>query len=299
MTTVVKIEGHFNLKSLRWHLVKFIDNEGIPLDNEFLVDVCELKFAAPVSLVALTNMFNYLIKRGCGLVLRRPKTPNRAIKYLDDSYFFDYFFQQRLFPERVSKRRNTNIPLKVLKYEEYNSWLAGTVFPWISDCLGFDIQSRWPSFATVLGEIFNNINDHAGEGGDIASAAMQHFPKNNYIDIAISDFGEGIPSRVREALPEIKDDGEAILKAVEEHFSTRSSPRNRGAGLDTIRRNTVDYNKGSVHIVSGYGQVCFRPERGASYAISHPIRYPGTLIRLILKTDTISQAEVYEEDLSW
>ena len=98
------------------------------------------------------------------------------------------------------------------------------------------ISKGGPTFSTVLGEIFNNINNHAGKSGDIASAIMQHFPKRSEVDIAISDFGEGIPARVREKEPEISNDGAAILKAVEENFSTRSTPRNRGAaGLTYIR----------------------------------------------------------------
>jgi anti-sigma regulatory factor (Ser/Thr protein kinase) len=299
MTTEVKIYGLLNLNSLRGQLSKFIDNNGIPTDDEFVIDLCDLTFAAPVGLVALTNTLNFLLKAKCTLSLLHPKTPTEAIEYLDDCGFFDHFFNEKLYPLREAKQRKTNIPLKVLKYEEYNSWLAGTVFPWMSRCLGFDIQSGWPTFSTVLGEIFNNINDHAGEGGDIASTIMQHFPRKSQVDIAISDFGEGIPSRVRGVLPGIGDDSAAILKAVEENFSTRSSPRNRGAGLDTIIRNTVDFNQGSVHIISGYGQVCFAPKRRDGYATAHPIRYPGTLIRLILRTDTINQAEVYEEDLSW
>ena len=299
MSTYIKLDGSLGLKSFREQLSKFIDNNGRPIDDEFTIDVCELKFVYPAGLVAVTNILNFLRKKRCHLVLGRPSTPSYSIEYLDDCGFFDHFFKKRLYPSRATSYGATYIPLKVLKYAEYNSWLEGIVHPWISGCLGFDIQRRWPTFSTVLGEIFNNINDHAGEGGDIASSIMQHFPKKNEVHIAISDFGESIPSKVREVLPEIESDGAAILKAVEEHFSTRSSPRNRGAGLDTIIQNTVKHNKGNAYIISGHGQVHFGPECPDGSPASHPIRYPGTMICLVLRTDTINQAEVHEEDFSW
>jgi len=130
---------------------------------------------------------------------------------------------------------------------------------------------------------------------------MQYFPKKNEIEIAISDYGIGIPARVRKVLPQLHTDGAAIIKATEDNFSTKSTPRNRGAGLHTIIQNTVEINGGNVTIISGYGAVEFNQIwlKGSPLGSAGGIRYPGTLLRLVLRTDTIQREEFYEEDMSW
>jgi anti-sigma regulatory factor (Ser/Thr protein kinase) len=73
--------------------------------------------------------------------------------------------------------------------------------------------------------------DHAGSEAQIASVFPRHYPEDNNIHIAISDFGMGIPDTVRRVKPEIKDDCKAIPQAVIDGFTSQSTPRNRGPGL--------------------------------------------------------------------
>lgn len=293
----IEINGHWNLATIHSHLSKFIGNNRAPQSSEFLLDMCGLTFIDPSGVTALTNILTYLVRKQCRITVRYPKQLNEAVQFLDDCGFFKMFFGDQL--RQSSRCRSTTIPLRRLEYSEYYGWLDGTVLPWLSQCLCFNIGRGWPSFSTVLGEIFNNVNDHAGESAQIASTMMQHFPKNNTVSIAISDFGVGIPDRVRGAVPTVISDDQAILKAVEDNFSTRSTPRNRGAGLDTVIRNTVDFNNGSVQIVSGHGSVFFNQHNRQGVPRLFVVNYPGTLIHLTLRTDTINKEEIYEEDLSW
>jgi len=75
---------------------------------------------------------------------------------------------------------------------------------------------------------------------------IQHFPQEKLVTISMSDFGLGIPSRVREKVENISD-SEAIIRAVEEGFTTKSRPTNKGIGLDYLLKAVVLNNGGQVY----------------------------------------------------
>src|SRR5690606_13738642 len=151
---------------------------------------------------------------------------------------------------------------------------------------------------TCFGEIFNNIQDHAQESTGCIFA--QHYPNKNQIKIAISDFGIGIPDNIRRINPSLQDHY-AIEKASEEGFTSRTSPRNLGAGLHTIIENVVNNNNGAVHIHSNYGILsCIKGEDGVEkYPTLEQGFYPGTFIEVILRTDFIENITDFEEEFEW
>ena len=70
--------------------------------------------------------------------------------------------------------------------------------------------------------------------------------------------------------------------------------------LDTVIKNAVDKNGGNVTIISGFGAMKFAPDGvGELFPVPIKTNYPGTLLRLELKTDTITQEDAHEEDMSW
>ncbi|HRP69199.1 MAG TPA: hypothetical protein PLY93_06685 [Turneriella sp.] len=162
-------------------------------------------------------------------------------------------------------------------------------------------KSSIASILMSLGEIFINIKDHSGQ--KIGSIFAQHYPKMNRIQIAISDFGVGIPETVKRRFV-AANDNEAILKAVEYGFSTQSTPQNRGVGLTTLISNVVKNNMGSMAIHSGRGAIQFELTNKEISAKSILTKanfqqfYPGTLFSVILRTDTIEKL-ADEEEFAW
>jgi hypothetical protein len=129
---------------------------------------------------------------------------------------------------------------------------------------------------------------------------VQHFPRENGIDICVSDFGLGIPNKVREKVAGLSD-GDAILKAVEDGFTTKSRPGNQGTGLDYLLKTVVLGNGGQVTIYSGESVVRF-DRLGTtikSYVLSNVGFCPGTTIEINLRTDTIEVLPDEREDLQW
>jgi hypothetical protein len=128
---------------------------------------------------------------------------------------------------------------------------------------------------------------------------MQHYPRESRITIAISDFGVGIPYNVQRVRPDASD-AECLECAIEQGFSTRSTPRNRGAGLDMLIHNVVNQNQGIVEIHSHKGSLFAEPDGITTKTPDDPSHgYPGTLINISLRTDTIPSADNLAEDFSW
>ena len=151
------------------------------------------------------------------------------------------------------------------------------------------------SLKACISELFNNIQDHTRY--DIGSIFVQHFPNEQSVNVSISDFGLGIPESVKASLPKLKD-SDAILKAVEEGFTTKSTPQNRGAGLDYLLRTVVSTNRGEVTFYSCGAIVQFKPD--SEPTVFDGVGFcPGTTIDINLRTDTIEVLPDEREELTW
>src|SRR5262249_23929553 len=160
------------------------------------------------------------------------------------------------------------------------AWLDLTLLGWLAERL----QITRPSLYIVkacISELFNNIEDHTQY--DIGSIFVQHFPNEKRVTVSVSDFGLGIPDSVRKKLPKL-DDPAAIMKAVEEGFTTKSKPTNKGVGLDYLLRTVVLANGGQVTIYSQKGIVEFNKTGAAitPFAFKDVGFCPGTTIDIRL-----------------
>src|SRR5262249_20316196 len=131
--------------------------------------------------------------------------------------------------------RSTTRPLMKIAHKDSHHWLDVQLVPWLAGRLNVTQSSLYPLKACVS-EIFNNIQDHTRY--EIGSIFVQHFPRENRVNSAISDFGIGIPGNVRTRLSGLSD-AQAIMKAVEEGFTTKSTPGNKGIGLDYLLKTVV------------------------------------------------------------
>lgn len=149
------------------------------------------------------------------------------------------------------------------------------MMPWIGRSVGMTTESL-ASIRVSLEEVLHNVRDHSGV--DIGCTFAQHFPKKNRIQIAISDFGKGIPTVIRNKIPETSDSA-ALRLACQEGFTTQSNVQNRGAGLPTLIKYVTQNNGGNILITA---------RNTENY-------YPGTLVRVILRTDTLEQTAIDSE----
>jgi hypothetical protein len=140
----------------------------------------------------------------------------------------------------------------------------------------------------VIKELCNNIFDHA-KASDVAYLLCQHYPRRNFVEICICDFGLSIPVSLRSALKRNDNqdysnipDEELIQKATERNVSARSKPGNRGFGLNTLT-SIVRAQFGKLSILSGYGVFFLNAIFERNMRRSH--RFAGTLVFVRLSLD--------------
>ena len=291
---IIELPSNFTNSSMFNFFSKFIDEETLdPLYNKIYFQLDTLKFIKPTGVTAFANTCELLLSRGCNVSFSYDPNMTYSKKcpicYLDDSGFFETYSNHKI--HKYSSCRATTLPLKKIHNNEWFAWVENTVVPWIDSKLNCNIKDQFPELKTCFWEICNNIIDHSGE--NIANSFIQYYPHDSggRIEIAISDFGVGIPYNVAKACS-FETHAEAIEIAIRDGFSTKSSHTNRGAGLGILIDNVVLNNQGIVQIFSYRGEASFLYNKGKKRHIARNIFfYPGTLIKITINTDTILQAK--------
>jgi hypothetical protein len=262
---------------------------------ELVFDFSELTFIRPAGVVFLSNLVHWLNEKKTRVLFRNTKKQTAPLFYLDDSLFFQQHLGSKIRP--TASPRPTTRPLLRLAQKDSHAWLQSNLLPWLASRLSINEVSLY-SVKVCVSELFNNIQDHTRY--DIGSIFIQHFPNENFVIFSVADFGLGIPETVRSKVAEISD-GAAIIKAVEEGFTTKSNPANQGAGLAYILKTIVQSNYGQVTFYSGRSIVKFENEGEIikPTIVASGGFCPGTTIDIKLRTDKIEILPDQVEDLQW
>ena len=274
-----------------------IDENGDAKNKEIILDFAELKFIDPVAVVVLCNLIEYLSQGGVSISFKGINAPFTGAIFLDNAGFFRHYMSSPLRPHAV--QQDTTLPLKLVESPRATPYLYQDLIPWLARRL-MTTSIALSTVRVCLEEIFHNIKDHSGVG--MGWVFAQHFPKLKEVHIAISDFGNGIPANVRKIRP-MATGAEALSLAIQEGFTTKSNVQNRGAGLAVLTRYVTLRNGGGVFITSGNAYISVVPQGDAIKTTSRErlVTYPGTLIHVILKTDTLETLyeDIEPEEFSW
>ena len=275
-------------------VVSHLDEDG-KWPEAITFDFCRLNFIRPAGVVFLSNLAYWLNEKGTKVSFTNCDRNRSAIKYLDDSLFFEQHCGSKL--SSASAPRSTTRPLQRIAQADSHAWLEAHFVPWLAAQLNITQPSLY-TFKACISELFNNIKDHTRY--DIGSIFIQYFPKEKIITISLSDFELGIPTKVREQLPDISDDA-AIIQAVQEGFTTKSNPGNKGVGLDYLLKAVVLHNGGKVTFYSCASIVQFQRHGDLmQHQIFPDVGFcPGTTIDVEIRTDTIEVLPDEREELQW
>jgi len=291
-SVTVPLPYSFNAKNIHVLLEGALDESGSPRANKIIFDFAKLSFADPTAITVLSNVVEYLkSKHNVKVYFRNYTFPTDGNKFLDDSGFFLRYVGKPAFAG--SKLRSTTLPLQMVSYDRSYPWIHDTFATWIAGRVGLSPAS-FASINVCLQEIFNNISDHSGE--KIGCVFTQHYPQKGEVMLTISDFGVGIPYNVRKVAPEVTD-AEALEKAVVEGFTTKSTVKNQGAGLNILTRYVVANNRGKVFVQSLRGSFnCIHAASGVRMSSRNErVSYPGTLIQITFKTGSLEPVAEKEE----
>ncbi|HMO30410.1 ATP-binding protein [Enterovirga sp.] len=267
------------------------DCQGI-VPRRVNIDFRNLGFIEPAGVTFLSNFVWWAHHRGIEAFFRNHAPDREAIRFLDDSLFFEQHLNKKL--NQYAAPRITTKPLQRVGVASSHDWIRVNLVPWLASRTGLS-EASFYMIQVCVSELFNNILDHSTKNN--GSIFMQHFPRLDKISISVADFGVGIPDSVRKIQPEISSN-DAILRAVEEGFTSQTTPRNRGVGLHYLLKTVVEGNGGTVSIYSFDGSVCFSPSRVVpGFTVGGFC--PGTTIDISLRTDTIVSIEDKPEDLEW
>ncbi len=294
---VVKLPANFNLTTMRHFIADAVDKQAATRASQIYFDFSGLQWIEPVGVAVLANTIEHFKQIKVRVFFRNHKLAQSGNIYLDDSGFFEHYVGHKSF--LGSKVRPTTVPLELFTATNYIPYLYTKLTPWIGQSVNLS-EDTLQTIRACLEEVFHNIEYHSGVNTGCVYA--QHFPKSNKICIAISDFGIGIPSRIRTKEPDITD-VETLRLAVKEGYTTKTNVRNRGVGLSTLIKYITQRNSGSVLIHSGYGYLSATrgpatpniTSRGSQWV------YPGTLVHVVLRTDTLERLEddIIQEDFQW
>ncbi|MEP2183983.1 ATP-binding protein, partial [Roseibium sp.] len=245
--------------------------------------------------VFLSNVARFLHRSGCKVTFCGMERDAECMRFLDDARFFEQHIGKKIFPG--SHVRQTTQPLVEVRHERSHNWLRTTLIPWVSASSNVPEHDLY-NLQTCISEIFNNINDHSTQ--DVGSIFAQWYPKEKRVMLSVADFGTGIPNAVRSVDPELSDPA-AIMRAFEECFSSKSSPRNRGLGLFDLQQNIVGRFGGIVTVYSLEGAVTFSDFQGSVIRREYDVEgyCPGTLIDIELSTDRIEITSGERESFEW
>ena len=121
-----------------------------------------------------------------------------------------------------------------------------------------------------LGEITDNVLNHAGEGVAGYVQALK-YSNNNIIEFIVADAGIGIPKSLG-----YSDDNEALEKSIQQGV-TRDKNTNQGNGLYGSF-NIARVAKGQFNIQSYYGNLILTDEGKVRYR-KETVPYHGTFVR--------------------
>ncbi len=281
---------------------KFINNNRYQYGViELVVDLSECSFLEPFHIVQVSCLIEeYYLQ---DVLVTFVESDTLALnEYLTNIQFFNYWQQGFNRTNFQQSSRMTNLclwklhPMMLTPYVAYAQRYFEENFPANKNAQSIDFQ---PLYIT-LSEIFNNIIDHSASPVS-GYTTCQFYPQGNKLKIAVCDFGVGIPTLVNRFLTQEKrqnvPSSVALGRAFEKSFSTKSTPRNRGFGLDTLK-TIVQNSNGVLRVISNDVMMLLNPgQEEEIFTIKH--NFQGTLFEIILDTTTFDNLndEVYDEDL--
>jgi hypothetical protein len=257
------------------------------------IDFSKMKNIKPYHITPLACVIHEYLQKGYKIKLINQS--GRVKQYMD-SFNFNQFCEQNIeannFPTpkyadtfplwKIEQNASSIYPNKVQTYFEQNQFYGKDLF----------------ELGNSLGELMNNIFDHSN--CKIPGFTFTQYDKKKEIITSVCDFGVGIPNKINQFL---KANGlnkltpiECLNKAIENKFSTKSTPRNKGLGLHTVISSVNELN-GKVLIVSGKALFLSLPN-GLVETKELAESFPGCLIVIYLNTDNLRlKADELNEEL--
>lgn len=256
-------------------------------------DFKEFHFTSSQFITSLACLIEEYYVNGVKIGFINTNTTN-AGKYLERLKFFEYwdknfdrteftqnFQRDSLFLWKTDKEKLDPFAYSIQQFYEDN-YFDG------SDCTNLN---------NAISETVNNIYDHANANG-ISYVFAKYNESGKFFNVSVCDFGIGIPTRINEFLiqhgkSKLTAD-KALAKAFDFRFTTQSTPRNRGYGLESLKKCVTD-GKGALHYYSSNAEYHILKSTKVENALMENY-FPGTLIDLRIDASNLPKKDFFGGD---
>jgi len=276
--------------------VGLTQSNGTPTSLNISIDFKDLSYIDPTGVTALSNLINWLRMNGVTVLFENHQLLSAGCVFLDDIKFFEHFLGSPLRDD--AGLRPTSRSLEFIG-DNSRMWLKTDFLQWLSRNSGLSFASFDLLYSAIL-EIFHNIDNHST--ARIGAVFAQYLPTKKQLLISISDIGVGIPFTVKKALADtlgIWLDSEAIEKACELGFTSRSVAGNAGRGFPNLIDCVAGNYNGIVRIISGRGYVQFSQKSKRKFSTDMSWIYPGSMVSLKIDMSEVPNIESNSEDFTW
>lgn len=240
---------------------KFSNGEDVLLNFQKLSE----KDIEPIHLVSLACLIEFFANNGSNVELQRGSAVSEL---LWEKLRFQDYWANGLNYSKASTETILNLWRVVDNEKEI---YAFRVYEYLKH--NFFKSKDLSAVKNSLDEVFYNIFDHA-QAGNNAFSFIQFDKETDKLRIAVCDFGIGIARSVQRMLPRISDI-EALHKAMEYQFTTKTKGHNKGVGLCNIRDTCTEDDY--MLIISNRACLMMNRETDRGYG-NLPFSFDGTII---------------------
>lgn len=242
-------------------------------DHDVLFDCGEVCFIRPLGGNILALLIRSLLQQDSRKIFFTVPNNRFCRKYLEDQGFYKEFPVENNVIEATS--RQTSVALRRIQsfeplyLEEIASWLnRNSILPQkvIDDAVKI-----------TLSEVIYNVIDHSQSSiGCYVSAQAYH--QEGRLQFSVADIGIGFLATLRDRYKNLRNNEQAIERAVQSGVSSKSRGGNAGAGL-YILSDFLKHYSGYLEIISIDGIWRQKPD-GTTLQDTLPFSFPGTCINI-------------------
>jgi hypothetical protein len=291
---------HFEYRRGSW--LKFIFHERLKILSLQSLDLltinfCNCSFLSPFHVVSLGCLIE-TVKEKFNCTLEFSCIKNKLSKYIEDIMLKEYWdvgFDRNYY---MNPKITTNFNLWRISHSMIDNYVHRARSYFESNYFNHNDLSL---LSISLQELFNNIIDHSESPID-GFTLTQYYPNIDTIRLSVCDFGMGIPTNVnnylRSSLQQKEDvkSWDALAQSFDIGFSSKSTPRNRGYGLDTIK-SIIYENKGKLYVLSNDGMIIIYNNEITKYRLN--FNFEGTIFDIELNTKNLEDKDDYLYDVTF
>lgn len=291
---IIHLPKNLNVRTMRGVFERIKENAKI--DRNLMIDLSNLNFIDTCGMTGLASIMKGFSMAGVEFNFSGLDSDSLAVKYMHACGFVNSITD---YKTSLELRDSTLIPFMEISNTNHVKYIQFDLKDWILREMSLSKESV-EVLCACISEAFQNVEHHAGGSG---FGVAQIYQARKELHISVSDCGIGIPAQVRSIYPEISD-AEALKKSCERGFTTKTNYTNRGFGIDNLIQYTVKGNGGNVMIRSFGASLISKPGAERSHpfilANSESWSYPGTLVKVCLRTDKLEESEDHtQEEFTW